>query len=113
MPDFSKLTPVFDAVRRATGAMPSVGVKLKDDISSAFKAVKDKNIPQALPPMTGWQSKICDEIGYVPTKAWFFQSSLESGVLTVPNQFYADFIRDNYHQILTRLFGQIEIRLET
>jgi hypothetical protein len=80
--------------------------------SDIVRAVREKRSRAALPAMADWQSKICDEIGYVPTKAWFFQSSFSDGVLTVPNQFYADFIKQNYNRTLQRVFGLVEIKIE-
>lgn len=101
-------------IKEVAEVLPSVSANQREYPlpSDIVRAVKEKRSRASLPPMTDWQSKICNEIGYVPTKAWFFQSSFENNALTVPNQFYADFIKQNYGIILNRVFGLVEIKIE-
>lgn len=65
----------------------------------------------ALPPLSGWRYRISQEIGYIPAKAWFEKCEWDGETLTAPNQFFYNFITQNYETCLDKVFGKWLIKI--
>jgi len=99
---------IYDAVKGL--------IKKKDTIPtpSEIIAVIEASVVDypALPPINGWILDIANEIGAIPARSWFGNCRWDGETLFCPNQFFEDFISQNYERVLLRVLGPFKIAVE-
>lgn len=96
---------IYRAVESLIKKMPDIPTPA--DIIGRIDELKAST--PCLPATNWWIAALGREIGEIPARSWFKDCTWNEGVLTAPNQFYAEFIRQNYKKALDVVFKEWQI----